>query len=58
MDNSVSVTLSQIEVESRYEEERKTVLLTTFISEDKSMNSNMELIKSIEKSKNIYRNLA
>jgi hypothetical protein len=46
MDNyDISVTLSQIEeVESRFEEERKTVMLTTFISEDKSMNSNVAII--------------
>ncbi len=45
-------------MESKYEEEKKTTFLNTFITEDKSSKTNVELLKNIEKSKNIYRNLA
>lgn len=56
--NEISITLSQIdEVESRYEEEKKTTFVNTFITEDKSMNSNFDLVKNIQKSKDIYRKL-
>jgi hypothetical protein len=61
MDNSISVTLTQIEeVESRYEEEGKTTMTQTntfLMDSEKSINAYNQIYKGIRDTKQVFKEL-